>query len=211
MAPSTTAQTHTRIHTALITVMANDLEKAGAGVEVERVIPEWYVVTAERIEEARLDLVVRFPGAPFAERIDISIRSPFSSKFARANGARSTATEIGIAAKEGEADKHRRYGPNVAPLVFETFGRVGTEGLALLRRLRRMALEYGKRRPGGGRPMGLNLRRLRARLEATLIRETADIALLAMGCRASLAIGWGAARHAAAARDARGSAIADVV
>jgi hypothetical protein len=192
-----------RTHTALVTVLAKDLEKAGAGVDIERVVPEWYVITEERIEEARLDLVVRFPGAPWAERIDVSIRSPFSAKFARAGGARATALKPGVAAAEGEADKHRRYGPDVAPFVFETHGRVGEEGLNLLRRLRRMAMDYGKRRPGGGRPVGLNLRRLRARLEAALVREVADIALLSMGCLSSLAVGWNAARHASAARNAR--------
>ena len=55
----------------------------------------------------------------------------------------------GAAAGEGEADKHRRYGTGVAPLVFETRGRVGEEGLHLLVRLRRMALDYGRRAPGG--------------------------------------------------------------
>ena len=137
------------------------------------------------------------------ERIDVSIRSPFSASFARSNGGHASAWQVGLAAKGGDMDKHSRYRPNVAPLVFETFGRVGDEGLALLRRLRRMAMDFGKRRPGGGRPIGLNLRKLRARLEATLLREIADVALLSMGCRSSLAIGWGAAAHARAARSAR--------
>lgn len=87
-------------------------------------------------------------------------------------------------------------------MVFETVGRLGHEGLDLLVRLRRLALDYGKRRPGGGRPVGLNLRRLRVRLEAALVREVADAALLALGCKSSLAINWGAAMHAAAARAA---------
>ena len=98
---------------------------------------------------------------------------------------------------------HRRYGESVAPFVTETFRHVGREGLDLLKRLRRAALDYVKRRPGGGKPVGLNLRRLRLRIEAAVLREVADTALLAMGCRSSLAMGWGAARHAATAREAR--------
>ena len=155
------------------------------------------------IGEARLDLVVRYPGSAVMERIDVSVRSPFAACFARAQGRRSTAENPGAAAKEGEADKHRRYGEAVAPFIIETLGRVGREGLDLLKRLRRAALDYGKRRPGGGKPVGLNLRRVRLRVEAAVLRETADAALLALGCRSSLAMGWGAAAQAAAAREAR--------
>lgn len=194
---------HVRAHTALVTVLARDLEKAGAAVDIERVVPEWYALTDAGIEEARLDLVTRFPGAPWAERIDVTIRSPFSSKFDRANGGRATAEQPGVAAKEGENDKHHRYGDGVSPLALESFGRMGAEGLALLQRLRRMSLDYGKRRSGSGRPVGLNLRELRARLEAALLREVADVALLSLGCRSTLALGWSAAAHATAARAAR--------
>ena len=145
--------------------------------------------------------VIRFPGAVVAERVDIAVRSPFAACFARSHGGRATARASGLAAKEGEMDKHRRYGPGVAPFVYETLGRLGREGSDLLKRLRRMALDYGKRRPGG-KPMGLNLRKLRARLEAALLRETADTALLAMGCQSTLALGWGAAMQAGDARAA---------
>ena len=169
-------------------------------------MPEWYTVGEDGvINEARLDLIARFPGAADAERIDVAVRSPFATCFDRARGQRATAQQVGMAAKEGESDKHRRYGAGVAPFVLETHGRVGSEGLALLRRLRRMALDFGKRRPGGGKPVGLNLRRLRARLEAALVREVADTALLAMGCKSTLALGWGAAMHGAIARTASGS------
>ena len=51
--------------------------------------------------------------------------------------------------------------------------------------------------------MGLNLRRLRARLETALLREVADAALLAMGCKSSLAMGWGSAVQAMRAQGVR--------
>ena len=191
---------HLRVHTAVATVLGAELERAGAAVDFERVVPEWYTTRDDgTIEEARLDLVVHFPGAAAMERIDVTIRSPFAVAFERAAG-RLTACAAGAAARAGEEAKHRRYGPGVAPFALETFGRLGGEGLALLRRLRRLALDFGRRRPAGGKPLGLNLRRLRARLEAAVLREVADGALLAMGCRASQALGWAAAAHAAAGR-----------
>ena len=89
----------------MITVLAKDLEKAGAGVDIERVVPEWFKTVDGRIEEARLDLVVRLPGATMSERIEISIRSPFSASFDHAHGAHATALQAGVAAKEGEDTK----------------------------------------------------------------------------------------------------------
>jgi hypothetical protein len=89
----------------------------------------------------------------------------------------------------------------VAPFAVETFGRLGAEAHSLLTRLRRAAMDFGKRHPGGGRPVGLNLRRVRLHLESALLREVADTALLALGCKASLAMGWHAAQQAAAARE----------
>ena len=77
--------------------------------------------------EARLDLVVRYPGAAFAERVDVSVHSPYAACFVRARAQRATTHQVGVASREGEADKHRRYGPDVAPLVFETLGRLGRE------------------------------------------------------------------------------------
>ena len=68
-------------------------------------------------------------------------------------------------------------------------------GQELLQRLRTLALDYGRRRPGG-RAIGLNLRRLRTHLESALLREVADAALLVCGCCSTLAMGWGAANSA---------------
>ena len=46
--------------------------RAGALVDVERVVPEWFEVRTDgTIEEARLDLVVRWPGGPSAAMIDV--------------------------------------------------------------------------------------------------------------------------------------------
>ena len=100
----------------------------------------------------------------------------------------------------------------VATALLETCGRLGSEGQALLQRLRRSCLDYGRRRPGRGGPVGLNLRRLRVRLEATLLREVSDTALLALGCRSTLALGWATAAQAAeayAAQDGGGAAARD--
>ena len=42
-------------------------------------------------------------------------------------------------------------------------------------------MSYGKRRPGGGKPVGLNLRHLRLHLESALLREVADTAPSLLG------------------------------
>ena len=190
----------TRAHRALMTVLRRALEKSGAAVDEERVVPEWYKMQRDgSIKEARLDLVVHYPGSSAVERIDVTVFSPFSAVHQRGESASSASIRPGAAAKVAEKSKHVRYGPDVAPLAFESFGRLGQEGHALLARLRRAALDYGKRKPGGGRPVGLNLRRLRLHMESALFREVADAALLALGCKASLALGWQAAQGAAAA------------
>ena len=105
---------HLRPHTALITVLRRDLERSGAGVDIERVVPEWYNVMDDgTISEARLDLVVRYPGSAATERIDVSVRSPFAACFARAQGGRATAVNVGVAAREGELDM---FGKNIADM-----------------------------------------------------------------------------------------------
>ena len=195
-----------RAHTALVTTVRRALERSGAAVSIERVIPELYVrKPTGDIAEALMDLVTSWPGAGIQERIDVSVRSPFNSSFHKATGWL-TAAKAGVAAAQGERDKHRRYGASVAPLVFEVFGRLGDEGQALLARLRRGAFDFGKRRPGGGKPVGLNLRSLRVRMVAVLLREMADTALLSLGCRSTIALGWPTAMADACADVAIGRA-----
>ena len=53
-----------RAHTAIVATMRRALERSGAAVSIERVIPELYVrKPSGHIEEVRMDLVVSWPGA----------------------------------------------------------------------------------------------------------------------------------------------------
>ena len=51
-----------------------------------------------------------------------------------------SASKPGVATVAGEAEKTKRYGMAVRPLVFETYGRLGGEGIKLLRDLQRRQL-----------------------------------------------------------------------
>jgi hypothetical protein len=85
-----------RAHRALMTVLRRFLEKAGAAVDEERVVPEWYKLRPDgSIVEARLDLVVRFPGGSAIERVDVTVMSPFSATYARGEGGPSSAVRPG--------------------------------------------------------------------------------------------------------------------
>ena len=82
-------------------------------------------------------------------------------------------------------------------MVMECFGRLGEAGKRTLAALRRQDCDFGRRRPGTAAPVGLNLRAMRTAVEAAVIREVADTALLALGCRSTEACGWKAANVAA--------------
>ena len=65
----------------------------------------------------------------------------------------------GKAAADAERSKHKRYGPDVAPLALETFGRMGPESQQLLAPQAREATLYGT---VYSQPSGSLLRRWRA-------------------------------------------------
>jgi hypothetical protein len=155
----------------------------GATVDVERRIPELYQTTREgRVVEAIMDLCVSWPAAGKRHLIDVTVRCPFAERYTDAW------TMPGRASAEGAKDKFRRYGPTVSTLPMESLGRLGTEGHSTLRALAQDAAVYGRWRLG--RKPGFNMRELRLKLEATLLRLEADALLLALGCRATSALGW---------------------
>ncbi len=184
-----------RTHNALVHLIMKAVRRTGGWADQERAVPEWYTREADgTIREAVLDAVIDWPGAGAQLRLDASVRCAHGSHL---QGAACTP---GVAARDGERAKRRRYGEGVSPLIFEHLGRLGNDGLNTLRRLRQLSKDYGRAAPGGGPPPGINLRRLRVELEAAVLRGGAERALLALGCRASAALGWaagaGAAQHA---------------
>ena len=172
-----------RGHRAVVAVLRKALEATGAAVDLERTIPELVKVqSGGAVQEAIMDLVVAWPGAGAPHWIDVSIRCPFATRYA------CTRVKVGAAAADGEAEKRARYGRCVEPVVFETAGRIGANGLAVLAGLQRDARLFGRKRLGGS--PGLNLRAVRAALEAALVRHDADATLLALGALGTVALGW---------------------
>ena len=88
----------------------------------------------------------------------------------------------------GDREKAARYGPSVLSLCFESNGRLSSGGCSALAALAADARDHGRRRLG--RPPGINVRTLRAELEATLLRALADDVLLALGSAAADSLQW---------------------
>ena len=78
---------------------------------------------------AILDVVSWFPGVLQQLWINVSVRCPQVDRYTE------NASKPGVAAVAGEAEKTKRYGVGVRSLVFETDGRLGGEGIKLLRDL----------------------------------------------------------------------------
>jgi len=70
----------------------------------------------------------------------------------------------------------------------ETQGRFGAEALATLAALANDAAVYGRWKLG--RRPGINIRGLRLKLEATLLRLEADSVLIGLGSREASVLGW---------------------
>ena len=109
-----------------------------------------------------LDVVSWFPGVLQQLWIVVSVRCPHAERY------NETAPKPGVAAVAGEAEKTKRYGTAVRPLVFDTYGRLGGEGTKLLRDLVATAAANGRCSPHA-------VGRWRTQLERVLLTAQADI------------------------------------
>ena len=157
-----------RCHTAVAATVKRHLERTGAFVDLERAIPELYVQTEDGVSERFMDVYAVWPGSGRRFLIDATVRSAFATHL------RHVDTVPGIAARQGELDKHAHYGPMVTALAMEPLGRMGADGLALRAALHKESSEYGKPRPGTGRTTPLNARARRADLEAVVVSAAAQ-------------------------------------
>ena len=82
---------------------------------------------APKVRCAILDVVCGFPGVLQQLWIDVSVQCPHAKSY------NESASKPGVAAVAGEAEKTKRYGTAVRPLVFVTHGGLGGEGNKLLR------------------------------------------------------------------------------
>ena len=179
-----------RCHNAVAATVKRHLDRTGAFVDLERVVPELYVETEEGISERFMDVYAVWPGSGRRFLIDATVRSAFATHL------RHVDTVLGVAARNGELDKLRHYGPTVTALAMEPLGRMGADGLALLAALHKESSEYGKPRPGTGRTAPLNARALRVDLEAVVVSAAAQQVLTSLGTAAVQALGWATAGRA---------------
>ena len=161
-----------RPHRALAHALARVLRACRAEVDIERVVPELVRVgDTGVVQEAVMDLVATFPGSVRPLYIDVTIRCPHAARYAQA------ATKPGQAAAAAVADKKSRYGMEVLPVVFETYGRAALE---TTRSLELIAAHAGCCvRDAWAAPRLVP--RWRATLERIVQFAAADIDLLALG------------------------------
>eukprot|EP00973_Karenia_brevis_P016978 2330121-Karenia_brevis.AAC.1 len=97
---------------------------------MERAVPALYRRDENgKIQEALLDVVVHPPASFECLAVDITIRCPHSERYTRADSIPSSAAD------DGEMEKAERYGSDVLPLSFETYGRMGVRSQKELRRI----------------------------------------------------------------------------
>ena len=118
-----------------------------------------------------MDVWCSWPGALTNTKVDVTVRSVFASRY------KNTCSKPGVAADTAASDKQRRYGPDVWTLNFETRGRLGDDGIALLKHLASEAMCWS---PSGQRRL---THFWRTRLERTLVHAQAEGLLLCLGAK----------------------------
>ena len=173
-----------RPHRSLCNAMAYECRAAGGHVDLERACPQLYKWHGDRCQEAILDVVYHLPGTTVTRNIDITVRCPFATRYVN------TDSKVAVAALSGENEKVARYGSEVSPISFETFGRLGPQSMV---NLQNVAADFV--RPGGRRSCMGVYNRLRYILEYMLLYENADLILMSLGASSGL-LGWQQQRRA---------------
>ena len=154
------------------------LLKSGCFVDLERAVPCLYRIDSRGVvTEAILDVVMSLLGGLASNYFDVTVRCPHSVR--NAQGARTAALKPSVAAADGELETLTRYGSEVSPLSFETYGRLGTKSQRLLYSVAHMVASQSRRL--GGRSGAALYADWRLELERVLAREIADVTLLSMG------------------------------
>ena len=168
-----------RPHRALCRAIGRACRATGAAVDYERHVPHMYIweEANQRHREAILDVVVTWPGATVLRSIDVTICCPLAERV-------HTAWKVpGAAAVTAERRKASRYGEEVLPLAFESFGRMGPRSLDVMDTLAREACLYSTARPSAA----TLVRRWRADLGLALFFTHADALLQARGAAPAIA------------------------
>ena len=118
-----------------------------------------------------MDVWCSWPGALTNIKIEVTVRSAFASR------CTNTCKKLGVAADTAAGGKQRRYGPDVWTLNFETRGRLGNDGITLLKHLASEAMCWS---PCGQRRL---THFWRTRLGRTLVHAQAEGLLLCIGAK----------------------------
>ena len=138
-------------------------------VQIEQRIPQWDKETEEGTQLAVLDLVFCPAGGRVA--VDVSVVNVLAAEEAV---ARTRARANGVAARDRERQKHRRYpGTGLVAAAVETGGRLGRELIAFIK-------EHAPRDPAV-RPRAMS--DVRQRLGTALARGNAEMLLNSAGLR----------------------------
>ncbi|CAK0801806.1 unnamed protein product, partial [Prorocentrum cordatum] len=162
-----------RLHNETVRILAEWISSHGGYADQERCVPELYQQEAGgELREARLDLVVSWPGMPVPVWVDVTVRSADPS----GPGART----IGHAAIGAERHKRERYGDAVVPFAVEAEGRLGPQAQRFVADMaaaaRRVAVLPGE---ASGRLGSDFARKLSERLSGALTARMADLLLAA--------------------------------
>jgi hypothetical protein len=156
------------------------LARAGAGIDLERAIPALYRIDTEgKVTEAILDVVVITPGCSSSTPLDVTIRCPHAQRYNNDAATMKASVTPSVAARDGEKDKHARYGSSVLPIALETYGRMGEKSLEAVNQLANqvVAATASSRFHRGSDFVAA----LRCELERALFWNIADITLLSLG------------------------------
>ena len=166
-----------RNHHALCATLAAELKRKGAAIDMERAIPEMLKIDGDGTFHDRImDVVAQWPGSASSVLIDCTIRSPWAMRYNRGSV---TAGRIGRVA---DREKWKHYGLAVAPLAFETLGRLSPGGVNALRTLQSEASDWSTKGP-------FDIRRVRMALETCVIRSSAECLIRTLGNAGHCAIG----------------------
>ena len=113
----------TRIHHAIRRRLARELRAAGLQAHEELVVPSLHLELADRVEEARMDIVCSAPGTATVWYVDV--------RTVDASTARASA-DLPAAFARAEAEKEVRYGGAAHPFALTRNGRLAASSVDLL-------------------------------------------------------------------------------
>ena len=170
------ASSRLRAHRQMVHVVAAQLKRAGAEVDIERAVPEWAGRGPKGApEEAVMDIVARWPGTNQLHYLDVTIRAAWAARYAE------SATLPGCSAQAAWREKRRRYpsvhGIEVTPIAYESSGRLHDQSAAWMReRANEAAARSG--RPQSGKVL---YRRWRHEQDRALALVEADVSMTCLG------------------------------